>query len=557
MKTIICKTLTGLILTISILISIISCKDQDFDNPYDQEVNIDSLAPYDLEVTHFDIGKNKLTWKCDAVKVEKFVIDRKTNSENWETHFATVESELFEFIDTSINVGHEYSYRVKSKFDERQTTGVMNTVNCSLPVPENFRIENVDLSKIKLTWEDSSDFNLGYKIERRFEQSDWEEIKTTTNNSYTDTTFDFNTVVYYKVYSFAQNQLSEPVVESNRTDISSATNIDYHIDSQNQVTLNWDYADTGHDAFRIDRKQGNENWNLNYQTISNADQSFTDNVDLLTHNYSYRVMVEIRGQNSEYIETRINYFDLVRVDEGSFEMGCTFEQNNCDTDEEFPVHTVYINSFYISKHEIDNRKFVDFLNSINCNPDGSFNDQVYGNVKYLEIEEEDCPIYFNGIKFDVDEKENHPVNHVTWFGANAFANWASGRLPTEAEWEFAARGGAQGTAFEFSGSNNPDDVAWLNANSDGHTHKIGLKQENELGIHDMTGNVWEWCHDWWDKDYYSVSPDNNPQGPESGERRVIRGGSFYNVSLNSRVANRYYYSPGTSRNFIGFRIVRN
>ena len=132
------------------------------------------------------------------------------------------------------------------------------------------------------------------------------------------------------------------------------------------------------------------------------------------------------------------------------------------------------------------------------------------------------------------------------------------RLPTEAEWEYAARGGVKtqnSASQKYSGSNNINEIAWYDNNSNSKTHSVGSKKPNELGIYDMSGNVWEWCNDWYDSSYYKNSPKNNPQGASSGSSRVNRGGSWNINAEYCRVANRYYNSPGSSSHYLGFRLL--
>jgi len=232
--------------------------------------------------------------------------------------------------------------------------------------------------------------------------------------------------------------------------------------------------------------------------------------------------------------------ELVTVSGGTFEMGCTSEQNNCDSDET-PVHTVRVDGFKISKYEITNKQYADFMNEIGANSDGSYNSS-----EYLDMDDSNCQVNYAGGEFVPESgKENYPVIEVTWYGAKAFCEHHGGRLPTEAEWEFAARGGNSATTTLYAGSDNIDDVAWYDGNCSS-TQEVGTKSPNELGIHDMSGNVWEWCNDWYDSYYYSNSPQNNPQGPSSGSYRVLRGGNWSSGAEYSRVASRNFYIPGNN-----------
>ncbi|MCM1170246.1 MAG: formylglycine-generating enzyme family protein, partial [Bacteroides sp.] len=126
-------------------------------------------------------------------------------------------------------------------------------------------------------------------------------------------------------------------------------------------------------------------------------------------------------------------------------------------------------------------------------------------------------------------------------------------LPTEAQWEYAARGGKKSKGYKYAGSNNIDEVAWHIDNSNGRTHAVGMKKANELGIYDMSGNVWEWCADWYAS--YDANDTDNPTGPQIGANRVVRGGGWGNDARYCRVSFRVGGDPGSRDIFLGFRVA--
>jgi len=242
-------------------------------------------------------------------------------------------------------------------------------------------------------------------------------------------------------------------------------------------------------------------------------------------------------------ETTPKYSEMFFVQGGTFMMG-----SNDGSSDEKPVHKVYVSDFYMDKYEVTNAQFCQFLNEKG--------NQTEGGREWLDLKSEYCKIVKQGNRYvPVSGYDNHPVIMVSWYGANAYARWAGKRLPTEAEWEYAARGGNKSRGYKYSGSNNADAVAWYSNNSGGQTHPIGTKQPNELGLYDMSGNVWEWCADWYDSGYYGKSPYENPLGPASGQYRVLRGGSW-GSDANLRCSRRYYNDPYSRLNYFGFRLVR-
>lgn len=239
---------------------------------------------------------------------------------------------------------------------------------------------------------------------------------------------------------------------------------------------------------------------------------------------------------------------LIFVKGGTFEMGC--DEYNFEK----PAHTVTVDDFYISRYEVTCREYIDFLNNNKVSPTGYFN-----GVKYIDISDEYCAIKFSkSFHFKANpyvKNENCPVNYVTWFGADAYGKWKGGRLPTEAEWEFAASGGNKSNHFVYSGGNDIIEVAWSSENSRGIAHPVGKKLPNELGLYDMSGNVIEWCNDWFD--YFDENPKRNPLGPELGEDKTIRGGSFREFDIFSRISARGMIEPYESGVCIGFRLAKS
>jgi formylglycine-generating enzyme required for sulfatase activity len=152
---------------------------------------------------------------------------------------------------------------------------------------------------------------------------------------------------------------------------------------------------------------------------------------------------------------------------------------------------------------------------------------------------------------------SRPVEQVTWNTIQGYLSATGMRLPSEAEWEYACRAGTT-TAFNNGSSDDATvgTIAWYDSNSVGQTHAVGGKAANALGLHDMSGNVWEWVNDWYDGTYYSVSPSTNPLGPVSGSSRVLRGGCSNNYSYNVRSSYRHHLTPDITSGVVGFRVAR-
>jgi formylglycine-generating enzyme required for sulfatase activity len=225
---------------------------------------------------------------------------------------------------------------------------------------------------------------------------------------------------------------------------------------------------------------------------------------------------------SNYIETACGInLQMVFVQGGKFMMG----SKDGGSDEK-PVHPVILSDFFIGKFEVTERQW----------------QYVMGKN----------PSFFKGC-------DDCPVEQVSWNDVQEFIrklNRKSGknyRLPTEAEWEYAAKGGNKSKGFTYSGSDSISDVAWYNKNSDSKTHLVGQKQPNELGLYDMSGNVLEWCNDWYGR--YLSGSQTNPKGPATGDSRVYRGGGWGYLNRSCRTSNRDRSGPRSHSFNLGFRVA--
>ena len=243
--------------------------------------------------------------------------------------------------------------------------------------------------------------------------------------------------------------------------------------------------------------------------------------------------------------------NMIKVTGGNFSLGCSIGTVNCERDE-FPEKSVSISGFYIQRNEVTNSQFLAFLKAYKSDKvkSGEFVGQkmIYPSSSGLSNK--------NGIWSIKKGYENHPVVDVTWYGAVTFANFYGLRLPTEAEWEFIAKGGRANDKYVFSGSDNLYNTGVYEGNSNFDSATVGSKgPTNILGVNDMSGNVWEWCNDWYTPNYNSVTP-SNPRGPRSGTTKLIRGGSYSEGEWEARVTNRAYKTPATHANNIGFRCAK-
>jgi len=222
--------------------------------------------------------------------------------------------------------------------------------------------------------------------------------------------------------------------------------------------------------------------------------------------------------------------DMVLIPGGYFTMGS-------DSSDEKPRHKVWIDSFFMDKYEVTNCQYKEFI-------------KATGHPE---------PLFFNDTNLN---KPNQPVVGVNYYDALSYAYWVGRRLPTEAEWEYAARGGLNDK--EYPWGNDPPFTRCNYApggkkEADGYefTTPVGRFKSNKYGLYDMAGNVWEWCHDFYDSTYYQRSPEKNPQGPDTGYTKVIRGGSWLSINpKHLRCSSRLKLKPFIKDRYYGFRCAK-
>ncbi|NDC40491.1 MAG: formylglycine-generating enzyme family protein [Chitinophagia bacterium] len=251
---------------------------------------------------------------------------------------------------------------------------------------------------------------------------------------------------------------------------------------------------------------------------------------------------------------------MVLVKGGGFRMGCN------DNADEKPVHIVNLTDFEISAYEITVADFRRFMDSYTYVTDAE--KEGWSTIAPTDSSNDTRKVGINW-QYDVhgnklpDSCENYPVTHVSWYDAIAYCKWLSKqtgrnfRLPTEAEWEYAAQGGQTHDWEKIKPQMSV--MGWCARNSDGHPHRVGRKSANSLCLYDMAGNVWEWCSDWYDETYYTLSPTKSPTGPVTGTQRILRGGAW---NTNPGEGSTYFWGTGRQTATphdrgmaIGFRVV--
>lgn len=291
------------------------------------------------------------------------------------------------------------------------------------------------------------------------------------------------------------------------------------------------------------------------KTVGRDGANYNDALDLVIGVKEKKTENEAKKELAERFLKELNK-DMVLVNGSCFMMGDNFGDGDSN---EQPVHEVCVDDFYVGKHEISVSAFRDFVKETGYETESNAGD----GMPYFADKEwkEDHNRYWDKPGFS--QTNIHPIVGVSWYDTQEYINWLNYktgmnfRLPTEAEWEYAARSG--GKKEKWAGTSNEAELGrytWYEGNSGKRTHPVGQKEPNGLGLYDMSGNAWEWVEDWYVKDYYEKSPEHNPKGSSTGIHHVIRGGSWSSFPRFMRASHRLSYNPDHRDACLGFRLAR-
>ncbi len=507
-------------------------------------------APSILSATAIDDQSLQLNWTDNCGYESGFRIER--NDGSGFIQVGEVSADIKTHTDTELSYGQSYTYRVKAftANNESDYSNESNSIKMIIPAPTTLTATQIDDQSLLLFWTKNCDFESGYRIERNdggsFIQIEEVNADVTT---YTDLGLTYGQSYSYRVKAFTTNNESCYSNLSNSVEmiILSPTNLTATIINDETAQLTWEDNCTFETGYTVERKEESGTFTEIADLSANTENYTDEGLILGGKFYLYRVAAYTLQNISDYsneVEIGIALEGFVFVSGSTFTMGDVWGDGAND---ETPTHEVTVSSFFISKYEVTQELY----QSVMGNNPSYFTGDIYKPVELVSWY--DAVEFCNALSTQKGLTPCYTIN-----GDNTTCDWdANGyRLPTEAEWEYAARSGGRDDR-KYSGTNtesNLGDYAYYDLNSGGQTHRAGDKQPNDLGIYDMSGNVFEWCWDW--AGSYSSSSQTNPTGPSSGSDRIIRGGNWSFIANHCRVANRNYHDPSIGRSHRGFRILR-
>jgi formylglycine-generating enzyme required for sulfatase activity/lipopolysaccharide export LptBFGC system permease protein LptF len=527
-------------------------------------------APSDLEAVAVNDQTIALNWQDNCGFESGFIIERSDNAKSFFI-IDSVEANVLEYLDTGLAYEDDYRYRVRA-FTDRNLSPYSNEIGLTLviPAPYNLSTEALDDQSIKITWNDNCTFEAGYRLERDG-GSDFIQIAELGENTteYTDTGLSYGTNYTYRVKAYTTLYESDYSAESiGATVFPAPTNLVAEVLDDQIIRFTWDDNCSFENGYRLEQDDG-----MGFIEIAEVNENITEysyseqQATGIILNYRVKAFTAINeSDNSNEVDYGIPPEGFVFVRGGSFNMGDIWNDGEGN---EKPVHTVTLSPYFIAKHEVTQEKITNILGEQEWsdiygvgNTYPAYNVSWYEAIVYcnkLSIADGLSPVYSINGSFNTEDWGSIPSSYDSLWDAME-CEWSGNgyRLPTEAEWEYAAGGGFD-VKNKWSGTTNESDLpifAWYLSNSNDKTNEVGTLQSNNLGINDMSGNVWELCWDLYD--IYLPGDQENPTGPGNDIfiSRVGRGGGYNSQPYSCRISRRSNFSPyGESPN-LGFRIVR-
>jgi formylglycine-generating enzyme required for sulfatase activity len=528
-------------------------------------------APTALSIVQNNVHTFTLYWTDNSLGEDGFRIERKIDEGEF-TEIATVTET--NYVDDSVaKKGYGTVY-----YQIRAYKGIYNSAyatansEVSFPAPTYITATQLSLTSVNLTWDDNSIGEEIFEIERKLStESTYIKIGEVVGNdnstqSWIDDDLEPTKSYIYQIKATYGLNSSIGTTLSYDNIVYAPSDLTYKIISSNQLELNWTDNSNIEEGYIISRKIGLTSTWTEIATVDADSTKWTDDGYDSSESNHYKVRAHYTTYFSDYSNEIVA--GMVYVTGGTFQMGDHFNEGYSY---ELPLHNVTVGDFRIGATEVTQSEWTQYMPTENWGSDGmgdnypAFYVSWYKAIKYCNLRsmsEGLTPCYTILSSTDPADWGTDPIYGNPYWDA-AVCDWnANGyRLPSEAEWEYAARGGIHNADnYHFSGSDTIDDVAWYEENSGNLSHPVGEKFPNQLGLFDMTGNVWEWCWDWYDSGYYTTC-DNlgtviKPVGPDTGTTRVFRGGHWYDDANNCRIARREYGGPFTIRPGKGIRLAR-
>jgi formylglycine-generating enzyme required for sulfatase activity len=530
-------------------------------------------APTNLSVTQSSVINATLAWADNSIGEDKFEIERKLSTESTYLKIAEVigsDITIKNWNDTTVEPDKTYDYRVRGvKGANSSSYAVKTGYTNAFPAPTNLVYAKINIYTIELNWIENSRGEDGFIIDKKINTENWITSYATVAeniNSWTDNNADVNQVLEYRVYAY-KGDFETSSINTSEIDntFPAPSNISSVVDSETSITLSWTDNSNGEDEFKIDRKTGTGGtWVIDYATV-NQNTSVLADTDLITGTtYYYRIRAKYQTFHSNYTNevnvTPHPSLCMIYIPIGSFSMGIEGGLTN-------PIHTVNITRpYYLSKYETTQIEWMTIMESSGASQskDGDYLPMTYSFswysiLKYCNLRslaEGLTPCY--SISGSTDPSVWGPVPtsaSTAWNSAVCNFNVNGYRLPTEAEWEYAAR---YNDGRSYPWGNTLPDSSLCNYNSNvGTPTVVGSYSSgnSSLGLCDMAGNAQEWV---WDKfEIYPTTTQTDPSGPSSTlyNYRVIRGGNWGSGANDINSADRYSYYPDYITN-CGFRLAR-